>query len=601
MEQALMAKTLTVYLAADLKKFNAGMDQAGRKAEGLGGVMNKLLGPALIGAGIAAGALATKLAVDGVKAAVEDEAAVAKLAQTMENLGLAHETKPVEDYIYQLERSLGIADTELRPAYDRLVRSIGNTEDANDAMALSLDVAAGTGKSLESVVEALGKAYDGNVTGLQRLGAGLDNATIRTGDMNKITGKLAKTFGGQATTQAKTFAGQLGRLQTAVDNLGEAFGGGILTGLGDTNEATQELVELMESLEPALKRAGEGVGKFVAALAGSDGLQENLETSATNAATLIETAGNLAVVTADATDATQDYVESLPGSNEYSGPIGQAQRLIDTLKVVNYWFGTNEESADDLSVANRDLTSATVDAAIAAGESQSAFEDLTPVLEDNKDTALEAAGSYVKLYEKIADANRIASDFATTSGTVSSAIASGILNPQYTSPKKTRALGDELDKELADIGPESGRSLGLQMLEEGLIPALQEHWVNVVENARLLASELPPDFRETGIMSGTEMVTGLAEQLQAETKTLASLGKKIAKPVGANFKAQLMADVAEAIRAVEASASAARAEKVAQAQAEAARLTEQAVAQAIGRIVSQGDARTGRNVSPVLS
>jgi hypothetical protein len=62
-----------------------------------------------------------------------------------------------------------------------------------------------------------------------------------------------------------------------------------------------------------------------------------------------------------------------------------------------------------------------------------------------------------------------------------------------------------------------------------------------------------------------------------------------------------MADVAEALRAVEASASAARAEKVAQAEAEAARLTEQAVAQAIGRIVSQGDARTGRNVSPVLA
>jgi hypothetical protein len=134
-----------------------------------------------------------------------------------------------------------------------------------------------------------------------------------------------------------------------------------------------------------------------------------------------------------------------------------------------------------------------------------------------------------------------------------------------------------------------------------MVKEMSDQWVNVQTKIDELADGLLPEFMQTGIAAGSDLVTGLAEQLAAEGKTLAKLGKKIAKPVGANFKAQLMADVAEALRAVEASASAARAEKVAQAEAEAARLTEQAVAQAIGRIVSQGDARTGRNVSPVLA
>jgi hypothetical protein len=264
MEGDVMAvgKTLTIYLAADLKKFNTGMAQAQGGLKGFGNSLTNVLGPALIGAGIAAGALAVKLGVDGVKAAIEDEAAMARLATTMNNLGLAHDTQKVEDYIYQLERSLGIADTDLRPAYDRLVRAIGNTEDAQTALQLALDVSAGSGKGLQQVTEALGKAYEGNIAGLSRLGAGIDAATLRTGDMDKITTQLASTFEGQARTSASTYEGQIQRLSTAADNLKEAFGAGLLGSLGDTDATTQDLVESMESMEGVIGGLGTALGKF---------------------------------------------------------------------------------------------------------------------------------------------------------------------------------------------------------------------------------------------------------------------------------------------------------------------------------------------------
>jgi alkyl sulfatase BDS1-like metallo-beta-lactamase superfamily hydrolase len=88
-----MAKTLTVFLAADLKKFNGGMKDARREVEGFGGSLKNKLGPAFIAAGAAAGAFAVKLAVDGVKAAMEDQKAVAALAKTLDNLKLSHDTR----------------------------------------------------------------------------------------------------------------------------------------------------------------------------------------------------------------------------------------------------------------------------------------------------------------------------------------------------------------------------------------------------------------------------------------------------------------------------------------------------------------------------
>jgi hypothetical protein len=250
-------KTLTIFLAADLKKFNQGTAQAQTGLKGLAGTMKNLLGPAAIGAGIAIAGLATKMAVDGVKSALADEEAMRKLALTMENLGLAHDTQKVEDYIYQLERSLGVADTELRPAYDRLVRALGDTDKAQDALALSLDVAAGSGKTLTQVTDALGKAYEGNIAGLSRLGAGIDAAVIRSGNMQAITETLSNTFRGQAADSADTITGRMQVLQTAVDNLGEAFGKGLLTGVRDATNETADMVKTMEKLEPMLEDLGE--------------------------------------------------------------------------------------------------------------------------------------------------------------------------------------------------------------------------------------------------------------------------------------------------------------------------------------------------------
>ena len=269
-------RTLTVYLAADTSKFRSHMSTAGDSLDGptglkgkIGGLASNLtnmLGPALLGAGLAAGALAIKFGVDGVQAAIADEAAAAKLATTMTNLGLAHNTIAVEAMIDALQRETGIADDQLRPAFARLVTSIGNTDQATVALKLAMDIAQGTGKSLDTVVQSLGKAYDGNTGGLSRLGAGIDTAILKTGDMTVITAALAEKFGGQAATAAGTYQGSVDRLAIGFDELKESFGAGFLGSLGSADTATGDISTTMKDLEPAITAVGSSVGETAMAL-----------------------------------------------------------------------------------------------------------------------------------------------------------------------------------------------------------------------------------------------------------------------------------------------------------------------------------------------
>lgn len=404
-----MAKTLTVYLAADLKKFTGSLDKAGGQLKGFSGMLDKVLGPALIGAGVAAGAFATKLAVDGVKSAIEDEAAVAKLATTLSNLGFDAALQPLEAYIAEMELATGIVDNDLRAAFERLIRSTGDVEEAQKALQISVDVSASKGKDLMQVADSLGKAYDGQVTSIQRLGTGISNATILSKDMEAITSELQSLFAGQAQAAAQTYEGQIGRLNVAFENLKESFGTGFLDALGDTNQTTETLMDTFKDLQPAMEAVGESIGTIVEALAGNQGLQDTVVESAGNLGVLAEAFGNVTTAATDAADSASDYSASLPGTTEYSGPLGQARLLIDSLKVLNIWFDSTAEASDFAAGAVMDFSGglkqgsiAARDAALAAGPAADAIREAGDAADAAGDDAQVAAVKFANLGEAMA-------------------------------------------------------------------------------------------------------------------------------------------------------------------------------------------------------
>jgi uncharacterized membrane protein YdcZ (DUF606 family) len=227
------SRTLKLAILGEVKDLSASLNKGSAEVQTFGDKISKfgkVAGAAFLAAGVAAVAYAGKLAVDGVKAAIEDEAAQLRLAASLKNVTGATDAQiaATEDYILKTSLANGVTDEELRPSLDRLVRSTKDVAEAQKLQSLALDIAAATGKSLTQVSESLAKAHDGNFGSLKRLGVSIDENIIKSKDFDAATAVLASTFKDQASIQADTFNGKMNRLKVAFDEGKETVGGFIL-------------------------------------------------------------------------------------------------------------------------------------------------------------------------------------------------------------------------------------------------------------------------------------------------------------------------------------------------------------------------------------
>lgn len=226
-------RTLKLELLAETKQFVTDMKKSETQVETFGDKatkMGKVAAAAFAAAAAAAAAYAGKLAIEGVKAAIEDEAAQKRLALALENVTNATDAqiKAVEEQILKTSLATGVADDKLRPALQRLAVATGSVERSQELLSLALDISAATGKDVETVTNALAKAYEGNNTTLTRLGVGITAAEAKTLGFEGTVKQLSDTFGGAAATQANTFEGQIKRLQVAFDEAKESVGAALL-------------------------------------------------------------------------------------------------------------------------------------------------------------------------------------------------------------------------------------------------------------------------------------------------------------------------------------------------------------------------------------
>jgi hypothetical protein len=260
-------RALTLKLLADVDNFTKNLNKADNDVSTFGNKVSdfgKKAGLAFAAAGAAAVAYAGKLAIDGVKSAIADAAAQEKLALTLKNVTGATEAQiaATEDYITKTSLAFGVTDDELRPSLERLSRATGDLQKAQELQTVAIDVAAGSGKSLEAVTNAMAKAAEGNTASLAKLGIGLSSAELKTMSMEQITAKLASTFKDQASTQADTFQGKLNRLTIAFDEGKETVGAFILDAITPmveiiVNEVVPAIADftknLGEKLQPVIK------------------------------------------------------------------------------------------------------------------------------------------------------------------------------------------------------------------------------------------------------------------------------------------------------------------------------------------------------------
>ena len=257
-------RTLSLKILADIDDLKKKLDEADGKVQTNSekiAAFGKKAAAAFAVAGAAAVAYAGKLAVDGVKAAIEDEQAQLRLANALKAATGATDAqiKATEDMILQTSLATGVADDQLRPALQRLAVSTKDTEQAQKLLTLALDISKASGKDLETVTNALGRAQDGNVTSLGRLGLGLSKAELSTLTFTEVQQKLADLYGGAAAENADTFQGKIDRLKVGFDEAKESLGTALLP------EIEKFIGFLNETGIPSLNA-------FIAGLTGENGL-----------------------------------------------------------------------------------------------------------------------------------------------------------------------------------------------------------------------------------------------------------------------------------------------------------------------------------------
>jgi hypothetical protein len=197
-----------------------------------------------------------KFGIASAKAFAADDKAARTLSRSLDNLGLAFADPAVKTFIGDLEKQFGVLDDQLRPAFQRLLTTVGSVSEAQSLLRTALDLSAASGADVVSVAGDLSKGYVGQTRALAKYGIGLTQAQLKAMSFEEVQTRINDLFGGQAQLSADSYAGALQRLAVASNNAKEIIGGGLLDALanlgGGGEGGLQNTLMLIEKTSTAL-------------------------------------------------------------------------------------------------------------------------------------------------------------------------------------------------------------------------------------------------------------------------------------------------------------------------------------------------------------
>jgi hypothetical protein len=338
---------------------------------------------------------------DSAQAAMEDEKSMVALATAMDNVGLSAKNAEAEGLINSMSLQSGIADDRLRPAYQKLVTATKDVTEAQGLLQTAMDLSAAGYGDLESASKALSSAAMGNFTALQRLKVPIDANIIKSRDFDAAMQSLNKTVGGQAAAAAETYQGKMDRLTVSVNEAKEAIGYALLNALDDVSEAFGGVGGAQGAIQgfgQATANFVTGVGVAVTAMARLTAEMVDGKEAGTNWGDVVRNIGLAAGVT-------------FP---PFMLLVGAIEQITD--------FGDRySRSQADAAKATRGLTSATVAAGIAMGNTRPAVNDLTEEVQKSGMAAYTSAQSFQAFWTAAANLSNqqsIMRQLMNTSGTV---------------------------------------------------------------------------------------------------------------------------------------------------------------------------------------
>jgi len=253
------ARTFVVRFLADADQYKKGIKQVN---DGMGGLKTQVssLMPSfktMAIAGAAAFGAVSAFAYKAVQAAAEDQKSQALLAKQLQTtFGASDQLIASTERLISTQQLLtGESDTNLRSALGNLTRATGDYSKATGLLTTAQNISAATGKDLEGVSIALGKASMGNFTALKKLGVPLDENVIKSKDFNKVLDVLNKTFAGASATAADTFSGKIKIIKGQFGEIVETIGAALLPYLDKFAKF------LVDKVAPAVSRITNVIGE----------------------------------------------------------------------------------------------------------------------------------------------------------------------------------------------------------------------------------------------------------------------------------------------------------------------------------------------------
>lgn len=251
-----MSLVLNVEILGAFKNLTTATQGASKQLSGLQSTASKIsssMGKAFATIGIGLSfAVITRELKEAAQAAVDDAKSQGLLATALKNSTGANNSQiaSVEKSISKLSRQASIADDELRPAFAKLARATGDTEESTRLLSLAMDIAAGTGKGLDAVTSALSRAVgpEGTTGALERLVPAIKGASDPMAELSRL-------FEGSAEKAASLDPYQ--RFNVAMGEISESVGNSLLPALGYLAdwfvEVQPDIQRFLDGLVNALK------------------------------------------------------------------------------------------------------------------------------------------------------------------------------------------------------------------------------------------------------------------------------------------------------------------------------------------------------------
>ncbi len=232
-----MAVQISVYGSADLKALTQAQKEldklkssAVKNAGGFKGAMSSIGSfvtstGAKIAAGLAAAGVARWL-TECIKKAQEMAGTQALLKAAVVNSGAAWDpySAKMETVVRSASNLSGFYDDELRGALTQMTVTTGSASVGLEYLGTVQDLARMKGMSASQAAVLLGKAYEGNITSLKRLGIMLPAGTKGVEALAAVQKKVA----GSAKAYGETSAGAQARFNAKLEELQETIGGKIM-------------------------------------------------------------------------------------------------------------------------------------------------------------------------------------------------------------------------------------------------------------------------------------------------------------------------------------------------------------------------------------